>query len=107
MALMALGVAMLVVPFRYLFAVFLLDQFTNTLQFREKSVREFFTYLGDWWNTIPAAPVVVLPPEKQEEEVYHKIDGSTPAKSEALMQAMTEWLGEDNEFAQQIVGGMN
>ncbi|CAM6097741.1 unnamed protein product [Calypogeia fissa] len=103
MALIALGVTMLVIPFRFLLAGVILDQFTFQLKFREKSVREFFTYLGDWWNTIPAAPVVVLPPEKQE-EAQPKLDGISPTKGEALMQAMTEWLGEDTDLAQ-LTGG--
>jgi hypothetical protein len=112
LSLAAAGVAMLLVPFRYLVGLFLVDQFTNELKFREKSVKEFYGYIADWWNSIPVAPVIVLPHEKPEhtsdgkDGKDGKSDGDQATRGEAVMQAMSEWLGEENDFIQ-LPGGAN
>ncbi|KAL3692831.1 hypothetical protein R1sor_006482 [Riccia sorocarpa] len=102
MVLVGVGLSTLLVPFRYLLALFFLDQFTAELKFREASVKRFFSYLRDWWNTIPASRVELLPPETSEEgdpKTEHHA-----SKAEAVMQAMSEWLGEDSQISQ-IAGG--
>ncbi|KAL2635135.1 hypothetical protein R1flu_006614 [Riccia fluitans] len=102
--LVGLGLSTLLVPFRYLLALFVLDQFTAELKFREESVRKFFSYLRDWWNTIPAAPVELLPPETSEAGDSKSEQQNAPTRAEAVMQAMQEWLGEDSQVSQ-ITGG--
>lgn len=104
MVLVGMGVSMLVVPFRYLLGMFILDQFTCELKFRENSVRQFFTYLRDWWNTIPAAPVELLPPESSDTGDSKSEQQNSPTRAEAVMQAMSEWLGEDSQLSQ-LTGG--
>ncbi|KAG6553078.1 hypothetical protein Mapa_005415 [Marchantia paleacea] len=104
MVLVGMGVSMLVVPFRYLLGMFILDQFTCELKFRENSVRQFFTYLRDWWNTIPAAPVELLPPDSSDTGDSKSEHQNSPTRAEAVMQAMSEWLGEDSQVSQ-LTGG--
>ncbi|KAF5206816.1 putative chromosome-partitioning protein [Thalictrum thalictroides] len=57
---------LLTVPFKYVLAFLLLDVFTGELKFRREMVIKFIDILKERWNTVPAAPVVVLPFESDE-----------------------------------------
>lgn len=59
--LMICGATLLIVPFKYILAFVVLDLFTRELGFRREMVRKFMTFLKERWDTVPAAPVVVLP----------------------------------------------
>ena len=87
------------VPFRFILAALLIDQFTAELPFRKKSVEEFFGRVYDWWSMIPATPVEVLPPEKSSNQTdAHLPEESSdgPNQGEAVLQALSEWLdGEE------------
>ncbi|KAA8545536.1 hypothetical protein F0562_020320 [Nyssa sinensis] len=52
---------LLVVPFKYILAFLLFELFTQELKFRREMVMKFISFLKERWNTVPAAPVVVLP----------------------------------------------
>jgi hypothetical protein len=98
LSLLAAGVVTWIIPFRYLFAGFLVDQFTVELPFRRKGVEEMMSRLNDWWSMIPATPVEVLPPEKSSNNTdAHLPEESSegPNQGEALLQALSEWLGDD------------
>lgn len=97
-SLLAAGVVTWFVPFRYLLAALLVDQFTAELPFRRKSVEEFFSRVQDWWSMIPATPVEVLPPVKSSNETEtHLPEESSdgPNQGEAVLQALSEWFGDD------------
>ncbi|KAG0627459.1 hypothetical protein M758_2G202700 [Ceratodon purpureus] len=97
-SLLAAGIVTWFVPFRYLLAGLLVDQFTSELPFRRKSVEEFFSRVNDWWSMIPATPVEVLPPEKSSNQTdAHLPEESSdgPNQGEAVLQALSEWLGDD------------
>uniref|UniRef100_A0A5B7AU14 DUF639 domain-containing protein n=1 Tax=Davidia involucrata TaxID=16924 RepID=A0A5B7AU14_DAVIN len=53
--------ALLIVPFKYILAFLLFDFFTRELTFRRQMVLSFTSFLKERWDTVPAAPVVVLP----------------------------------------------
>lgn len=57
---------LLVVPFKYILAFLLFDLFTRELEFRREMVKKFINSLRERWDTVPAAPVVVLPFESEE-----------------------------------------
>ncbi|XP_057976503.1 uncharacterized protein LOC131163780 [Malania oleifera] len=52
---------LLIVPFKYVLAFLLFDIFTRELNFRREMVRKFMRFIKERWDTVPAAPVVVLP----------------------------------------------
>lgn len=52
---------LLVVPFKYILSCFIFDQFTRELEFRREMVKQFISFLKERWDTVPAAPVAVLP----------------------------------------------
>ncbi|XP_020534678.2 uncharacterized protein LOC105633378 [Jatropha curcas] len=66
LVLLASATILLIVPFKYVAAFVLFDLFTRELEFRREMVKKFITFLKDRWETIPAAPVVVLPFEYDE-----------------------------------------
>lgn len=92
-SLLAAGIVSWFVPFRYLLAAVLVDQFTADLPFRRKSVEEFFNRVNDWWSMIPATPVEVLPPENTSNTTDAHLPESN--QGEAVLQALSEWLGDD------------
>ncbi|XP_059653426.1 uncharacterized protein LOC132300399 isoform X2 [Cornus florida] len=57
---------LLVVPFKYILAFLLFDFFTRELKFRRQMVVKFMSLMKERWDTVPAAPVVVLPFEGDE-----------------------------------------
>lgn len=61
LSLLGMATVLIIFPFRYVSAFILLDVFTRKLKFRQKMILQFETFLKEWWATIPAAPVVVLP----------------------------------------------
>jgi hypothetical protein len=98
MALIVAGITTWVVPYRFLVGVFLIDQFTVELPFRRKGVEELVGRLKDWWIMIPAAPVAVLPPNKEENRADTHLPEesmSGPNQGEAVMQALSEWLSDE------------
>ncbi|CAM6045650.1 unnamed protein product, partial [Sphagnum compactum] len=98
MALIVAGITTWVVPYRFLVGAFLIDQFTVELPFRRKGVEELVARLKDWWITIPAAPVAVLPPNKEENRADTHLPEesmSGPNQGEAVMQALSEWLSDE------------
>lgn len=52
---------LLIVPFKYILSFFIFDLFTRDLEFRREMVLKFTSMLKERWDTVPAAPVVVLP----------------------------------------------
>ncbi len=98
MALIVAGITTWVVPYRFLVGAFLIDQFTVELPFRRKGVEELVGRLQDWWIMIPAAPVAVLPPNKEENRADTHLPEesmSGPNQGEAVMQALSEWLSDE------------
>ncbi|KAI5003579.1 hypothetical protein ZWY2020_030739 [Hordeum vulgare] len=61
--LLASSAVLLVVPFRYILAVSTLDLFTRELEFRREMVAAFKSLVKERWESIHAAPVIVLPYE--------------------------------------------
>lgn len=61
--LLASSAVLLVVPFRYILAVSTLDLFTRELEFRREMVAAFISFVKERWESIHAAPVIVLPYE--------------------------------------------
>ncbi|KAJ0010416.1 hypothetical protein Pint_32961 [Pistacia integerrima] len=57
---------LLIVPFKYILAFLLMDLFTREFEFRREMVKKFISFLKERWDTVPAAPVVVLPFESDE-----------------------------------------
>lgn len=57
---------LLIVPFKYILAFLIFDLFTSELEFRRQMVLKFMSFLKERWDTVPAAPVVVLPFEEKE-----------------------------------------
>lgn len=49
------------VPFKYVLSLLVLDLFTQELKFRKEMVVKFISFLKSRWDTVPAAPVSVLP----------------------------------------------
>lgn len=66
LALLASASILLTVPFKYILAFLLFDLFTRELEFRREMVKRFISFLKDRWDSVPAAPVVVLPFESEE-----------------------------------------
>ncbi|KAK9077099.1 hypothetical protein SSX86_005435 [Deinandra increscens subsp. villosa] len=52
---------LLTVPFRYVLSLLILDLFTQELNFRKEMVVKMINFLKARWDTVPAAPVSVLP----------------------------------------------
>lgn len=98
-ALLVAGLILMLVPFRYVCLFLLLDQFTCELEFRRGMVIKLARQVQDWWETVPAAPVVVLPYEKYQDKdtshIHSEVnDHSTPPKGEAVAEAVREWVAE-------------
>ncbi|KAI3805125.1 hypothetical protein L1987_27198 [Smallanthus sonchifolius] len=52
---------LLTVPFKYVLSFLILDLFTQELKFRKEMVVKLLSFLKARWDTVPAAPVSVLP----------------------------------------------
>ena len=62
------GTVLLLVPFKYVISMIILDLFTRELEFREETVRQFRLFMKDRWAAVTAPPVVVLPYENPDAE---------------------------------------
>ncbi|XP_038887912.1 uncharacterized protein LOC120077886 isoform X2 [Benincasa hispida] len=60
------AIILLIVPFKYVLSVLIFDLFTRELQFRQETVKRFMKFLRERWDSVPAAPVVVLPFDNAE-----------------------------------------
>ncbi|CAK9151180.1 unnamed protein product [Ilex paraguariensis] len=60
------SVILLIIPFKYISAFLVFDLFTRELKFRRQMVLRFMSFLKERWDTVPAAPVMVLPFEGDE-----------------------------------------
>ncbi|KAJ9687363.1 hypothetical protein PVL29_016019 [Vitis rotundifolia] len=67
-ALVLLGSAtiLLVIPFNYVLGFVILDLFTRELDFRREMAMRFIRFLKGRWDTVPAAPVAVIPFESDD-----------------------------------------
>lgn len=63
---------LLIVPFKYILSIVIFDWFTRELEFRREMVLRFMKLLKDRWETVPAAPVVVLPYENDQKGLMHQ-----------------------------------
>ncbi|KAL1820645.1 hypothetical protein ACET3Z_015514 [Daucus carota] len=52
---------LLIVPFKYILSFLIFDLFTRDLEFRREMVLKFTSMVKERWDTVPAAPVIVLP----------------------------------------------
>ncbi|KAJ7517685.1 hypothetical protein O6H91_21G035200 [Diphasiastrum complanatum] len=94
LVLVGIALILLLVPSRVLCTLLLLDQFTIELDFRKPMFLEFVNLLKDWWETIPAAPVVVLPFEKTESShVLDEAENSTNSV-DVVAEALRQWTNE-------------
>lgn len=66
LVLLSSAAILLLVPFKYIIAFLLFDIFTRELEFRREMVKRFMALLKERWDTVPAAPVVVLPFDSEE-----------------------------------------
>lgn len=66
MVVLSSAVILLIVPFKYVLSVLVFDLFTRELQFRQETVKRFMKFLRERWDSVPAAPVVVLPFDNNE-----------------------------------------
>lgn len=74
---------LLFVPFKYVAACLIFDLFTRELEFRREMAKKFVTFLKERWDTVPAAPVAVLPFESNvstQGNQQKKIDEQTKKK---------------------------
>lgn len=61
LVLLSSAMILLIFPFKYVLAFLIFDLFTRELEFRREMVTRFMNFLKERWDTVPAAPVVVLP----------------------------------------------
>ncbi|XP_048592117.1 uncharacterized protein LOC106354134 isoform X2 [Brassica napus] len=61
LVLLSVATVLVIVPFKYVLACVLFDQFTRELEFRKEMVMKFKALLRERWEMVPAAPVLVLP----------------------------------------------
>lgn len=66
LVLLSSATVLLLIPFKYVLAFLIFDLFTRELEFRREMVKRFIKLLKERWDTVPAAPVVVLPFESDE-----------------------------------------
>lgn len=71
LVLLSSATILLIIPFKYILAFFTFDMFTRELNFRRAMVLKFRRFLRDRWETVPAAPVVVLPFENDQKGSTH------------------------------------
>ncbi|XP_024531521.1 uncharacterized protein LOC9633518 [Selaginella moellendorffii] len=80
-------------PFQIIVALLVLDQFTMELKFRRPMVREFLARLKAWWESVPAAPVVVERLEKPDNSLPLLPDNPV-IKGDVVMETLNQWFGE-------------
>ncbi|KAM7474630.1 hypothetical protein LguiB_021873 [Lonicera macranthoides] len=83
LVLLLTSTVLLIVPFKYVISFVILDFFTRELDFRRETVIKFMSMLKERWDTVPAAPVVVLPFKGEETDAAsQKKEFSITEKSE-------------------------
>ncbi|KAJ0241135.1 Uncharacterized protein HA466_0215900 [Hirschfeldia incana] len=79
LALLSIATVLVIVPFKYVLACVMFDQFTRELEFRKEMVMKFKALLRERWEMVPAAPVLVLP-FVNEESTTPPTQGKQPAQ---------------------------
>ena len=74
--LLSSATVLLTVPFKYVLGFLIFDLFTRELEFRREMVKRFIDFLKARWDTVPAAPVVVLPYGSNESLAEHDRKGN-------------------------------
>ncbi|KAL9244329.1 hypothetical protein vseg_018116 [Gypsophila vaccaria] len=77
LVLLSCATVLLIFPFKYVLAFFVFDVFTRELEFRRAMVVRFRKMLKDRWETVPAAPVIVLPFENVNKGLAHQTQETT------------------------------
>ncbi|XP_041013994.1 uncharacterized protein LOC121257157 isoform X1 [Juglans microcarpa x Juglans regia] len=77
LVLLSSATILLVFPFKHILAFLLFDIFTRELEFRRDMVKRFMTFLKERWDTVPAAPVVVLPFDSTEDQSRSETETKT------------------------------
>lgn len=72
LVLLSSATILLIVPFKYVLSFLIFDTFTRELEFRREMVLRFKKLVKDRWETVPAAPVVVLPFENDQKGPMHQ-----------------------------------
>ncbi|KAL9448283.1 hypothetical protein AB3S75_015705 [Citrus x aurantiifolia] len=88
LVLLSSATILLIVPFKYILAFLLFDLFTRELEFRREMVKRFITILKERWDTIPAAPVIVLPFESEESKAT---DERGETAEQAIKKKLDQW----------------
>lgn len=88
LVLLSSATILLIVPFKYILAFLLFDLFTRELEFRREMVTRFITILKERWDTIPAAPVIVLPFESEESKAT---DERGETAEQAIKKKLDQW----------------
>jgi hypothetical protein len=83
LVLLASSAVLLVVPFRYIMACFTLDLFTRELEFRRETVAAFISFVKERWESIHAAPVIVLPYEGDAENSNKALPAKATRQAES------------------------
>ncbi|KAK1668621.1 hypothetical protein QYE76_056780 [Lolium multiflorum] len=83
LVLLASSAVLLVVPFRYIMACFTLDLFTRELEFRREMVAAFISFVKERWESIHAAPVIVLPYEGDAENSNKALPAKATRQAES------------------------
>ncbi|KAI3497482.1 hypothetical protein L1887_40117 [Cichorium endivia] len=66
------SVILLTIPFKYVLSFLILDLFTQELKFRKEMVIKMISFLKARWDTVPAAPVSVLPFDEEDAKTQKK-----------------------------------
>jgi len=83
LVLLASSAVLLVVPFKYILAFFTLDLFTRELEFRREMVAAFISFVKERWESIHAAPVIVLPYEGDGENSNKTLPAKATGQAES------------------------
>ena len=83
LVLLASSAVLLVVPFKYILSCFLLDLFTRELEFRRESVAAFISFMKERWESIHAAPVIVMPYEGDGENSNKALPAKATGQAES------------------------
>ncbi|KAL7585973.1 hypothetical protein Lser_V15G46115 [Lactuca serriola] len=78
MVLLLGSVVLLTIPFKYVLSFLVLDLFTQELEFRKEMVIKLKSFLKARWNTVPAAPVSVLPFDDKDAKSQNKETNDFP-----------------------------
>ena len=83
LVLLASSAVLLVVPFKYIVSCFILDLFTRELEFRREMVAAFISAMKERWESIHAAPVIVLPYEGDGENSNKALPAKATGQAES------------------------